>query len=279
MLAVAAVLLTACHDDEVEPTPEPAGADTPVLLLGPPRDTVFEAMGVRFNMIYVPAGSFTMGASTTPGSDAYDAMADAIEAPPHTVTLDGFLIGDVEVSQLLYYKVMQSNPSSPFDLLLPLNNLTFSQAEAFLDTLSAATGYRFRMPTEAEWEYAARCAGRDAALYVGGAEVDSVAWWQGNAGEELHGLGLLTPNALGLYDMSGNVMEWCSDWMADYDAAPQTNPQGPSRPSYPSQQRRAVRGGSYQQGKVWQRCTARQFHYPSSQNPEIGLRLVMSVAK
>ena len=273
-VALLGLCLVACERDEVEPPATQASEESPALLLGPAHDTVFEAGGIQFKMVYVPAGTFTMGASS-----AYDPMADAIESPTHQVTLDDFLISEVEVPQLLYYKVMKHNPSELLDLMLPVNNLTFSAAERFLDTLSIMAGYRFRMPTEAEWEYAARAAGSAPSLFAGADEPDSVAWWQGNSEGMLHESGLLRPNALGLYDMSGNVMEWCSDWYGDYSAEAQTNPQGPARSQYTTQQRRVVRGGSYRQAKADQRCTCRQFYYPATQSADIGLRLVMSVAQ
>lgn len=273
----------ACDPDEPEdpPVTPPPADEEQVLLAGPAHDTVFEAGGIRFNMVYVPSGTFTMGATTNSGSPVYDPDADLMEQPPHSVTLDGFLIADVEVSQFLYFAVMGSNPSRVSDLTLPVHNVSFTNAQRFVDTLSRMTGYRFRLPTEAEWEYASRGGGLADSNYIfaGSNSCDSVGWSTSNCGETLHTQALLGANALGLYDMSGNVKEWCTDWYGEYSSSAQTNPQGPQMPSNGNQQKRVVRGGSFRQAPYWLRNTARQFHFGSYEADDIGLRLVMSVKK
>ena len=285
LAAVALAFLTACDpteepvDNPVNPNPDP---DNDVeLLLAPAKDTVFEANGIRFDMVYVPGGSFTMGASTSPSSEVYDPDADIIEQPPHPVQLDGFLIADVEVSQFLYVAVMRSNPSQVADLTLPVHNVSYTRAQQFIDSLNRITGYHFRLPTEAEWEYAARGARRQDAntLFAGSDTVDHVAWSSQNSGGTIQRSGQLRPNALGLYDMSGNVLEWCSDWYGSYESGPQVNPQGPSRPSNANLQKRVLRGGSFLQSAYYQRITARQFAFGSKENGDIGLRLAISVKK
>ena len=157
----AAVLLAfaACgpEDEPVDPPVDPTEEEEEIVLrLAPAHDTMFEAGGVMFEMKLVPGGTFTMGATTANGSPCYDPDADIMEQPPHTVTLDAFLMADIEVSQFLYFAVMGSNPSMVSDLALPVHNVSFTNAQRFVDSLSRLTGFRFRLPTEAEWEYAAK---------------------------------------------------------------------------------------------------------------------------
>lgn len=275
--------IVACGPEE-EPE-EPVTPDTPhqqeqVLKLAPAHDTVFEAKGIRFNMIYLPAGTFTMGATTNAGSPVYDPDADILEQPPHTVSLDAFLIADVEVSQFLYFAVMGSNPSQVSDLMLPVHSVSFTNAQRFVDTLSRITGYRFRLPTEAEWEYAARGgASAPHTLFAGSDDAGTVAWSSQNSGLQVHQSGTLQPNTFGLYDMSGNVMEWCTDWYGEYPSSPQTNPQGPDIPSNANLQKRVVRGGSFLQSPYYLRNTARQFYFGSKEAADMGFRVVISVEK
>ncbi len=281
-LSFAALAFVACDpDDEPEDPFGNHGVDPPAqqeLKLAPAHDTAFEAGGVRFNMIYVPAGTFTMGATTNVASGVYDPDADILEQPPHTVQLSAFLIAELEVPQFLYYAVMGFNPSTVSDLTLPVHDVSFTRAQQFVDTLSKMTGFRFRLPTEAEWEYAARGAGRaDSNYYFAGSNsIDSVAWSSHNS-ETIHQSGLLMPNALGLYDMSGNVMEWCTDWYGSYTSNPQVNPQGPEMPSNINIQKRVVRGGSFRQSPYYLRNTCRQFYYSSKESDDIGIRIVISV--
>lgn len=278
------LLFAACGPDEpITPTPSDTtsgGTDDPpaVLQLGPAHDTLFEAAGIEFRMVYVDGGTFTMGATTSAGL-GYDPDADTQEMPPHSVTLSPFLIADMEVSQWLFYAVMGYNPSQTADLMLPVHNVSYYVAQRFIDTLSILTGFRFRLPTEAEWEYAAK-GGRAAAsspYFSGSAVVDSVGWSIKNAGGVLHRSGLLMPNALQLYDMSGNVREWCSDWYGAYTANPQTNPQGPEMPGNANLQKHACRGGSFLDSPYYLRNTARRFYHSAIEDRDMGLRLVLSV--
>ena len=282
----AAVLLAfaACgpEDEPVDPPVDPTEEEEEIVLrLAPAHDTMFEAGGVMFEMKLVPGGTFTMGATTANGSPCYDPDADIMEQPPHTVTLDAFLMADIEVSQFLYFAVMGSNPSMVSDLALPVHNVSFTNAQRFVDSLSRLTGFRFRLPTEAEWEYAAKGGGLAAerTLFAGSDTSELVAWSQKNADGQVHQSGLLQPNALGLYDMSGNVMEWCTDWYGEYSSSPQTNPQGPEQPGNANLQKRAVRGGSFLQAPYYLRNTARQFFFGSKESQDLGFRVVISVEK
>lgn len=256
--------------------------DSPVTVAdyGPAHDTVFEVGGIRFYMKYVPAGSFHMGASSQSGSPHYDAEADnSVEAPVHAVALSGFLMGETEVSQALFLAVMGYNPAPDNDINLPVRAVNYADATLFLSKLSYATGYRFRMPTEAEWEYAARGAGADSAAdfsFSGSSNANAVAWYEENAGGMPHPLALKRPNTLGIYDLSGNVAEWCSDWYAAYGTAGQRNPQGPVLPAEESRQRHVVRGGTYADGRYYLRNTWRTRQFPSYEGNDVGIRLVMS---
>ena len=278
-------LFMSCEPEEEPWLPDDDDIEVPQeeepLALAPARDTVFEAGGIMFNMIYVPSGTFVMGATTQTGIAGYDHEADPSEQPPHQVTLDAFLIGDVEVSQFLYFAVTGENPSLLSDLTYPVHNVSFTKAQQFVEKLSKMTGYAFRLPTEAEWEYAAKGGGQEPAnyYYSGSNDADSVAWSSHNADDQLHVSSLLNPNALGIYDMSGNLMEWCTDWYGAYNSTPQTNPEGPVMPSNANLQKRAARGGSYLQTPYWQRNTARQFYFGSHDAKDIGLRVVISVGK
>ena len=283
LLTTAFAVFAACEpeDDPVDVPADPVeNQEEPLnLRLAPAKDTVFEAGGVRFNMIYVPAGNFTMGASTNPGSGVYDPDADILEQPAHTVHLDAFLMADVEVSQFLYFAVTRNNPSTVSDLSLPVHDVSFTRAQQFIDTLNKMTGYRFRLPTEAEWEYAARGAGRADSnyLFAGSNNLDSIGWSSRNSGGRVHQSAMLAPNALGIYDLSGNLMEWCTDWYGSYTSGPQTNPQGPEMPSNANLQKRALRGGSYAMSPYYLRNTARHFAFGSKESADIGIRLVISV--
>ena len=158
------------------------------------------------NMVYVAGGTFWMGAN--PG----DSEASNYEKPRHQVTLSGFSIGKYEVTQEEWEFVMGSNPSDFKGKKRPVDNVSWNDCQAFIRKLNAMTGKRFRLPTEAEWEYAARGGNKSQGyLYSGSNSIDNVAWYKGNSGNTNHDVGGKQPNELGLYDMSGNVQEWCND--------------------------------------------------------------------
>ncbi|MBQ9639732.1 MAG: formylglycine-generating enzyme family protein [Bacteroidales bacterium] len=284
LLWVGVVVLVACNGEEpnTKPqTPPAVGPHTVNYKAGPAHDTVFEAEGIRFYMKYVEGGTFRMGASTDEADANYDVNADPVaEMPTHFVRLDGFLLGELEVSQALMLAVYGLNPSHDVNLTFPAQNISYTTAERFLDSLRAATGFAFRMPTEAEWEYAARGGQPGIAAhhsYSGHDDVDSVAWHQGNSEGMPHPVGHLLPNVLGIYDMSGNVAEWCTDWYAVYPSSPQSNPQGPAQPATPNHAWHVVRGGGYNRPAFYQRVSARQYQYGSYEADEMGLRLALSV--
>lgn len=196
----------------------------------------FTVNGVQFTMVEVGGGTFTMGATSEQGSDAWDE-----EKPAHEVTLSDYYIGQTEVTQALWEAVMGSNPSDSKGGNLPVERVSWDDCQVFIQKLNQLTGKQFRLPTEAEWEYAA-LGGRKSRgyKYAGGNNIDSVAWCDGNSGNETHPVATKQANELGIYDMSGNVLEWCSDWCGDYTSSSQSDPQGSSSGSF-----RVIRGGCY----------------------------------
>ena len=196
----------------------------------------FTVNGVQFTMVEVGGGTFTMGATSEQGSDAWDE-----EKPAHEVTLSDYYIGQTEVTQALWEAVMGSNPSDSKGGNLPVERVSWDDCQVFIQKLNQLTGKQFRLPTEAEWEYAARGGRKSRGYkYAGGNNIDSVAWCDGNSGNETHPVATKQANELGIYDMSGSVLEWCSDWCSDYTSSSQSDPQGSSSGSF-----RVIRGGCY----------------------------------
>ena len=226
----------------------------------------FYVNGVSFEMVYVEGGTFDMGATTEQGSDA-----DSDEYPVHSVTLSGYYIGMYEVTQELWEAVMGSNPSWFKGAQNPVERVSWNDCQNFIKKLNSLTGRTFRLPTEAEWEYAARGGNQSRHYkYSGSGNIGNVAWYYDNSGSSTHAVGTKSPNELGIYDMSGNVYEWCSDWYGGYSAGAQTNPQGPSAGSG-----RVLRGGSW--GSLAGNCRVlfRFYYDPGDSRDFHGLRLVL----
>ena len=217
-------------------------------------------------MVYVEGGTFTMGATSEQGSDA-----NSKEKPAHSVTLSGYYIGKYEVTQELWKAVMGSNPSNFKGDNLPVENVSWNDVQEFLRKLNAMTGKRYRLPTEAEWEFAAR-GGKNSSgyKYSGGNSIGNVAWFGGNSGSRTHAVGTKSPNELGIYDMSGNVFEWCQDWYGSYSSSSQRNPQGPNSGSY-----RVRRGGSWYNFARLCRVSYRSSYSPGDRNRNLGFRLAL----
>ena len=219
------------------------------------------------NMVYVSGGTFTMGATSEQGSDAYDD-----ENPTHSVTLSSFYICKYEVTQALWEAVMGSNPSNWKGANLPVETVSWDDCQTFIRKLNALTGKNFRLPTEAEWEFAARGGNNSRGYkYAGSNNIGDVAWYDDNSGSKTHVVGTKSPNELGIYDMSGNVWEWCQDWYGSYSSASQTNPTGASSGSY-----RVLRGGSWIGLAGRCRSSFRSFNAPDDRYNRGGLRLVLS---
>lgn len=241
-----------------------------------PENVTFVLNGIEINMVYVEGGTFTMGASGT------DAEASNNEYPAHIVTLSPYYICTIEVTQQLWRAVMGSNPSKcTGDLLCPVENVSWTMCQEFITKLNEMTGQTFRLPTEAEWEFAARGGNNSQGYkYSGSNTVGNVAWYLSNASSKTHPVATKAPNELGIYDMSGNVCEWCFDWYGNYsNTSAETNPQGPS-----SGNNRVVRGGGWNHSASGCRVSYRYYCSPGSQciimpsatRYYLGLRLAMS---
>ena len=227
----------------------------------------FEANGVSFTMIPVEGGTFTMGATSEMKNPDDD------EQPTHPVTLSSYYIGETEVTQALWKAVMGSNPSRFKGDNLPVECVSWDDCQEFIRKLNSLTSQNFRLPTEAEWEFACRGGNNSRGYkYSGSNNLGSVAWYDGNSGNKTHPVGTKAPNELGIYDMSGNVWEWCADWYGDYSSGAQTNPTGPYGGS-----NRVYRGGSWNYDVGRCRSSNRDFYYPWIRDIILGLRLALSL--
>ena len=235
--------------------------DTPII-------KTFYANGVSFDMVEVKGGTFRMGATSEQGSDA-----DSDEKPVHSVTLSSYYIGKTEVTQALWKAVMGSNPSNFSGDILPVECVSWNDCQQFIRKLNSLTGQNFRLPTEAEWEFACRGGNNSRGYKYSGSNynyIDNMAWYAGNSGDKTHPVATKLPNELRIYDMSGNVWEWCSDWKGDYSSGAQTNPKGPEIGSY-----RVFRGGGLFNSTRGCRSSNRDSYIPAGRGEELGLRLAL----
>ncbi len=258
------------HDDRKD-TYVYANDEKSFFTLTPPL--TFTANGVSFKMIFVEGGTFTMGATSEQGSDA-----ESGEKPTHSVTLSSFYMGETEVTQALWQAMMGSNPSRfTGDTQRPVETVTWDDCQTFITKLnqqcaSQLNGRQFRLPTEAEWEYAAR-GGKNSQgyKYSGSNTLDNVAWYDKDySSGTTHAVGTKQANELGLYDMSGNVWEWCSDWKGSYSSSAQTNPTGPATGS-----NRVLRGGCWNDYAMGCRVSKRYSRNPDDSDSYLGLRLAL----
>lgn len=224
----------------------------------------FTVNGVKFTMVPVEGGTFTMGATSEQGSDALEG-----EYPAHQVTLSDYYIGQTEVTQALWKAVMGSNPSDSKGDNLPVEQVSWDDCQVFIQKLNQLTGKQFRLPTESEWEYAARGGRKSRGYkYAGDNDIGLVAWYEDNSGNETHPVATKQANELGVYDMSGNVEEWCSDGYDGYQSSSQSDPQGPSSGSD-----RVGRGGSFFFDARYCRVSNREYYTPDFRTFDLGLRL------
>lgn len=229
----------------------------------------FMVKGVKFKMVFVEGGTFTMGATPEQDSDA-----KSNERPAHEVTLSDYYIGQTQVTQELWQAVMGSNPSlHTGDLQYPVEMVNWFDCQTFIDRLNKLLkdqldGRKFHLPAEAQWEYAAR-GGRwgNGYKYAGSEVLDDVAWIDCRA---IYPVATKTPNELGLYDMSGNVWEWCEDYYGGYSSAAQKNPTGPAGSN------RVQRGGSWRSFNSCCRVSYRSDRSPGFKYDNIGLRLALT---
>ena len=219
-------------------------------------DREFEVNGVKFKMIAVEGGSFMMGATSGQGDDANEN-----EKPAHKVIVDDFLIGETEVTQELWFAVMGNNPShfkySEGDY--PVENVSWYDVQEFIKKLNEITGVQFRLPFEAEWEYAARGGKKSTdKKYSGSDDVDEVAWYGDNSGGTTHAVATKKANELGIYDMSGNVWEWCEGHSADYQKL-----------------KSHMRGSAYHNAAKIERITLRYSYPVEIRDQSVGFRLAL----
>lgn len=229
------------------------------------KEKTFTVGGVSFKMIRVEGGSFMMG-SPDNDSGAYD-----FEKPQHRVTLSDYYIGETQVTQALWKAVMGDNPSRFKGDSLPVESVSWIDCQDFIKQLNQKTGKTFRLPTEAEWEYAARGGRKSQGFkYAGSNNLNDVAWYGENDGLKTHPVKQKSPNELGLHDMSGNVLEWCQDWYGGYGGSVQTNPTGPSSGSG-----RVLRGGCWGIDSEFCRVASRNSNSPTGRYNVIGFRLAL----
>jgi formylglycine-generating enzyme required for sulfatase activity len=220
--------------------------------------------GVEF--VFVKGGCFEMGDTFGDG--------DKDEKPVHEVCVDDFYLGKYEVTQGQWEKVMGNNPSGFKGRDNPVEQVSWNDVQEYIGRLNRQSGRKYRLPTEAEWEYAARSGGKKERFSGTSQEgVGEYAWYDSNSGGQTHPVGQKKPNGLGLYDMSGNVWEWCADWYDEnyYKSSPKNNPRGPSSGSM-----RVLRGGSRGVSLGGVRTTARDGGAPAARNGMVGFRLGLS---
>ena len=223
---------------------------------------------LKANMVRVDGGTFTMGAAPNQLQNA-----ESDEKATHAVTLDTFYICKYEVTQDLWTCVMDDNPSYFKGGQLPVESVTWGDCQKFIKKLNALTGENYRLPTEAEWEYAARGGNQSKGYkYAGSDAVDEVAWYSSNSGNCTHPVGIKKPNELGLYDMSGNVYEWCQDWKVPYPRHAVANPQGGTEGTA-----RVNRGGRWCGSAHACRTSDRSMSNPTYSFYHLGFRLAKTI--
>lgn len=213
LIAMMAICLTmgftSCSNDE--PVDEPVDGEV----------FTYNVNSVQFNMVYVKGGTFWMGATDEQAGDN-----QSNETPVNRVHLSSYFIGQTEVTQALWLEVMGANPSRFLgNLQRPVEQVSWNDCQTFLARLNELTGKNFRLLTEAEWEFAARGGNKSLGYkYAGSDTIWNVAWYSDNAYPQPYPVATKAPNELGLYDMSGNVCEWCQDWFDSYTSEEKTNP-------------------------------------------------------
>ncbi len=223
-------------------------------------DGVLRVGSVFYRMIPVLGGTFMMGGNSE------------LEKPKHKVTLTSYMIGMTEVTQALWKEVMGDNPSHFKGEKKPVGSISWNDCQTFIAKLNSLIGKNFRLPTEAEWEFAARGGSNSNNYqYSGSKNIDEVAWYLENYGNTTHDVASKKPNELGIYDMSGNVFEFCSDRFGNYSKTAQTNPTGPSSGTL-----RVMRGGGCRFNAEECRSTCRGSVHPDVRGADFGFRLVLS---
>ncbi len=220
---------------------------------------------LEYDMVAINGGTLMLGATSEQVAYAMNQ-----EFPAHEVTLSSYQIGRYEVTQEQWEAVMGYNPSRNIGAKMPVENVSWNECQSFLQALNAKTGKNYRLPTEAEWEFAAR-GGNQSHYYIysGSDDADAVAWHKGNSGGTTHDVGTKLANELGLYDMSGNVFEWCNDKYGHYDYGDEYNPQGYGT----SSKVRVGHGGGYNLGTKFCRVSNRTQGTTNYKSESLGFRI------
>lgn len=241
--------------------------------MGQSREVIARAIirQLQNEMVLVPGDTFTMGCMAAKDKNCLEE-----EKPPHPVKVDSFYIAKYDVTQIQWRAIMDTNPSHFRHCGdCPAENVSWDDIQKFILKLNSLSGEHYRLPTEAEWEYAARGGNQSKGyIFAGNDKLDSIAWCNGTSGDSTHPVGDRLPNELGLYDMTGNVWQWCNDWYDDkyYRISPDKNPQGPDNGQY-----RVVRGSSYSNLAKYNRVTLRRKLEPYHGDRHGGFRLAESV--
>ena len=292
---VYAIIWNDNHSDDINPE---TSEDTSTNKTDENGNIDFTVNGVSFKMIHVEGGTFQMGATPEQGGDA-----ENDEKPAHSVTLDDYMIGETEVTQALWEAVMGTTVSQQRDKAdksynlrgegkdYPMYYVSWNECQEFIKKLNTLTGEHFRLPTEAEWEFAARGGNKSGKTkYSGSKTIDDVAWYWKNSGDKYlsgtdsdwssdkvkanncktHPVRTKKANELGIYDMSGNVWEWCEDWFGEYDSIPKTNPKRSDKGS-----NRVFRGGSWLDFAWYCRVSLRRNRTPDICYYDLGFRLAL----
>jgi formylglycine-generating enzyme required for sulfatase activity len=233
----------------------------------PGSNQTFTVDGINFEMVHVPGGIFTMGCTSGQGSDC-----PGNEKLANSVTLNSYYIGKFEVTQTLWKAVTGNNPSGFIGNNLPVENVSWKDCIDFISKLNVKTGKNFRLPTEVEWEYAACGGNRNSnTKYPDSNDLDNAGWYKSNSRYTTHPVGTKSSNELGIYDMSGNVWEWCMDWYDGYPAKTQQDTAGMKSGSS-----RVLRGGSW--GSIAGHCHVAYRHCgcPDGRYIDSGFRLALS---
>ncbi|MBI5747553.1 MAG: SUMF1/EgtB/PvdO family nonheme iron enzyme [Nitrospinae bacterium] len=267
-----AVELTGYEREERKINIEPNGSDSvdfrlkkaaaPAIVTG--KSYIEPVTGMEF--VFVKGGCYQMG-------DIFGGDAGSDERPMHEVCIDDFYMGKYEVTQRQWTGIMGNNPSYFKNCDdCPVEQVSWNDVQEYINKLNQKTGKNYRLPTEAEWEYAARSGGKKE-KYSGGNNIDSVGWYNGNSGSKTHPVGQKEANGLGLYDMTGNVWEWCQDCYGEnyYKNSPKNNPKGASSGQY-----RVLRGGSWFSLAWFTRATNRAGNFPDGRDYGLGFRVVVS---
>jgi formylglycine-generating enzyme required for sulfatase activity len=255
--------------DVLVPVKTPAKApaevpeEVPLKILDLPEKAI-DVGGIALTLVEIPAGEFLMGSPAGKGMEH--------EHPRHKTSITRpFYLGRYEVTQAQWTKVMGDNPSYFKGSDLPVESVSWNDVQKFIAKLNTMTGEEFRLPTEAEWEYACR-AGSNAQYYFGDNEdkLDEYAWYTDNSEGRTHPAGKKKPNSFGLHDMLGNVWEWCADWYSKtyYDISPKDEPRGPA-----SGKHRILRGGAWHYSAIGLRPANRYYQSPEYEYADTGFRI------